>query len=99
VDEAEKRFLADLSIGIIESGGTAIFNDEKSMELAQLVLAKLREIGPFAYPSLLDQDGLRFVYQWDENPPKVVIMLWDEYMWYNMAHISVPKPIDDEINQ
>lgn len=94
-----ERFLHELTQAIIESGGTALFDEPKARELADLVLLKLRELGPFAYPSLLDQDGLRFVYQWDENPPLMIVMLWDDYMWRDMARVPVPKEIDDEINQ
>lgn len=99
MEEIEKRFLADLATGIIEAGGTSVFDEEASLTLARKVLGKMREIGPFAYPSLLDEAGLRFVYQWDENPPLVVVMLWDDRMWRNMAYVPVPKEIDDEINQ
>lgn len=96
---AEQQFLAELAGGIIHSGGTALFPEEKAKALAGKVLERLREIGPFAYPSLLDEDGLRFVYQWDENPPLLTIMLWNERLWQDMARIPVPKEIDDEINQ
>lgn len=96
---AVDTFLTELTEGIIFAGGTAVFDEIKARALAEKVLEKLRELGPFAYPSLLDQDGLRFVYQWDENPPLMTVMLWDDHMWRDMARVPVPKEIDDEINR
>ncbi len=97
--EAEERFLHDLAEGIIDAGGTARYTKESARALAEEVLRRMREIGPFAYPSLLDQDGLRFVYQWDEHPPLVTVMLWNDVMWQDMARVAVPKEIDEEINR
>lgn len=97
--DPEQRFLADLAVGIVHAGGPVIFHEEKARTMAAKVLDRMREIGPFAYPSLLDEDGLRFVYQWDENPPLVTVMLWNEYMWQDMSRVPVPKEIDAEINQ
>lgn len=94
-----EQFVEQLAHGIIESGGTALFSPDRARCLADKVLLKLRELGPFAYPSLLDEDGLRFVYQWDEKPPLMTIMLWDDHMWRDMQRIPVPQAIDDEINQ
>jgi hypothetical protein len=94
-----EQFLDQLAYGIMESGGTAVFDESKARRLAEKVLVKLRELGPFAYPSLLDEDGLRFVYQWDEQPPVMTIMLWNDVLWQDMQRIPVPKEIDDEINQ
>ncbi|HYG59030.1 MAG TPA: hypothetical protein VD902_13300 [Symbiobacteriaceae bacterium] len=95
---AEEEFVTELARAIVFAGGTAVFDEPGATALAGKVLAKLRELGPFAYPSLLDQDGLRFVYQWDEIPPLMTVMLWDEQMWRDMARIPVPKEIDEEIN-
>lgn len=97
--DIEELFLSELSVGIIQSGGTAIFDDQRARLLAEKVLQAMKEIGPFAYPSLLDELGLRFVYQWDENPPLITIMLWNEVLWQDMARVPVPKEIDEEINQ
>lgn len=94
-----ETFLDDLTEGIIVSGGTAVFDRPKARALAEKVLAKLYEIGPFAYPSLLDEEGLRFVYQWDESPPLMTLMLWDEQMWRDMARIPVPDEINDDVNR
>ena len=96
---AVEAFLDRLAHGIMESGGTSVFDEVKARRLADKVLLKLRELGPFAYPSLLDEEGLRFVYQWDENPPLMTVMLWDDHMWRDMQRVPVPKEIDDEINQ
>jgi len=96
---AEQLFLVELTEAIVSAGGTARFPDKGRAELlARVVLQRLREIGPFAYPSLLDEDGLRFVYQWDERPPLLTIMLWDDTMWRDMARVPVPHEIDEEIN-
>jgi len=97
--DVEKRFLADLAAAIIRAGGTSMFTPEKAAALAATVLRRMREIGPFAYPSLMDEEGLRFVYQWDEAPPVVVIMYWNDVMWQDMERVVVPPEIDQEINR
>ncbi|MDF2627471.1 MAG: hypothetical protein K0R39_1302 [Symbiobacteriaceae bacterium] len=94
-----EQFLQQLAEGIIYSGGTARFTQPRARAMADQVLAKLYEIGPFAYPSLLDEEGLRFVYQWDENPPVITIMLWNDVLWQDMARIPVPAEINDAVNQ
>ncbi|HWI65569.1 MAG TPA: hypothetical protein VNT75_27390 [Symbiobacteriaceae bacterium] len=96
---AEETFLAELTDGIIFSGGTARFDQAKARALAEKVLARLYEIGPFAFPSLLDEEGLRFVYQWDEHPPLMTVMLWDDQMWRDMARIPVPDAVNDDVNK
>lgn len=96
---AVETFLDQLAEGIIFSGGTARFDPEKARALAGKVLAKLYEIGPFAFPSLLDEDGLRFVYQWDENPPLMTVMLWDDQMWRDMVRVAVPDEINVDVNK
>lgn len=94
-----EQFLQRLAEGIVYGGGTARFDQPKARALAERVLAKLYEIGPFAYPSLLDEEGLRFVYQWDENPPVITIMLWNDVLWQDMAQIAVPDEITDAVNR
>ena len=94
-----EQFLERLAEAIILSGGTARFDQPKAVDLAARVLAKLYEIGPFAYPSLLDEEGLRFVYQWDENPPVITIMLWNDVLWQDMARVAVPDEINDAVNR
>ncbi|HYF91667.1 MAG TPA: hypothetical protein VD969_05445 [Symbiobacteriaceae bacterium] len=96
---ADETFLDQLTEGIIFSGGTARFDRPKARALAERVLAKLYEIGPFAYPSLLDEEGLRFVYQWDESPPLMTLMLWDGQMWQDMARVPVPEEINNDVNR
>lgn len=95
----EEAFLANLAAAIIRAGGTRQFTPAKAEALAARVLQRMREIGAFAYPSLMDEGGLRFVYQWDENPPVVVIMYWNDVMWQDMERVAVPPEIDQEINQ
>lgn len=94
-----EQFLGELAAAIIRSGGTAVFDEPKAAQLAAKVLERLYEIGPFAYPSLLDEEGLRFVYQWDENPPLITVMLWVERMWQDMERVPVPRSIDEDINR
>lgn len=87
----EEQFLDELAAKIIESGGRNRFDDAKARATAEEVLRRLREIGPFAYPSLLDAEDLRFVYAWDEEPPILLIMWWDDVMWRDMARFEVPR--------
>lgn len=94
-----EAFLAQLTEGIIFSGGTALFDEPKARALAEKVLAKLYEIGPFAYPSLLDEEGLRFVYQWDLTPPVMTVMLWNDVLWQDMVRVTVPDAINDAVNR
>lgn len=96
---AEERFLADLAAAIRRSGGSSRFTPAGAEALAAKVLLKLREIGPFAYPSLLDEEGLRFVYQWDQQPPVLTVMLWNDELWQDMERVAVPTEIDEQINQ
>lgn len=96
---AVEAFLGQLTEGIRFGGGTARFDQPKARALAEKVLARLYEIGPFAYPSLLDEDGLRFVYQWDEEPAVMTVMLWDDRMWQDMARIAVPPEINVDVNR
>lgn len=95
--EDVERFLSDLASGILL--GNASLGEEHARAMAEKVLQRLYDIGPFAYPSLLDEAGLRFVYQWDENPPLMTVMLWDDVMWRDMARVPVPDAINRDINQ
>jgi len=96
---AKETFLEQLAEGIMFSGGTDRFDAAKAGALAENVLAKLYEVGPFAYPSLLDEEGLRFVYQWDEDPPLMTVMLWDGFMWRDMIRVPVPDEINNDVNK
>jgi hypothetical protein len=95
---AVERFVAELAAGIIVAGGTSRFDEARARDLAERVLKRLQELGPYAFPSLLDEADLRFVYQWDESPPLLTVMLWDEQMWRDMVRMPVPPEIDATIN-
>ncbi|MGE5673132.1 MAG: hypothetical protein ACM3XM_04510 [Mycobacterium leprae] len=88
-----EQFHAQLAEQIIASGGSKLFPRERAEKLATEVLRRLREIGVEAFPSLLDEDGLRFVYQWDLEPPVLTIMWWDETMWQDMARLVLPPEL------
>jgi len=94
----EEQFLADLARAITRAGGPRDFPPAAAHALAKRVLQRMREIGPYAYPSLVDAGGLRFVYQWDEVPPVVVVMYWNDEFWQDMERVVVPPEIDREIN-
>jgi hypothetical protein len=92
---SEERFLQELAQKIIDAGGSNRFDPAKARATAAEVLRLLREIGADAYPSLLDTDDLRFVYQWDQEPPVLTIMWWDDTMWRDMVRMPVPPELID----
>jgi hypothetical protein len=85
-----ERFLDELSAGIITAGGTSRFSEQAAQELAGLVWLELKEMGEGAFPCLVEREELRFIYQWDETPAVLTVMLWDDQMWRDMARIEVP---------
>lgn len=88
--QEEERFLAQLADGIIHAGGLARFGD-RAHDLAREVWADLKATAPEeAYPGILEREELRFVCQWDEEPPVVTVMLWDDVMWRDVARIVLP---------
>lgn len=91
--QAEERFLKELSTGILFAGGTARFSAEQGEALAREVWAALKALGTDAFPSMVELEELRFVYQWDESPQVITIMVWDEFMWRDMARIELPPEL------
>lgn len=92
---AEAKFLNDLAEGItIATGGR--YTQAGAVALAGSVWQRLKEIGTDAFPCMLEEAGLRFVYQWDEAPQILTVMLWDEVMWRDMVRIEVPPEIAPE---
>ncbi len=91
--QAEERFILQLAEGIIAGGGTANYTAESALALARKVWKTLKSIGPEAYPCLWEEGGLRFVYQWDESPQVVTVMLWDDVLWRDMAQVVVPAGV------
>lgn len=93
-----ERFLRELAEGIIFAGGTALYNEENALALAGEVWGKLKasSLGDLdAYPCMAEvaQDEMRFVYQWDEEPRLITVMVWDEVMWRDMARVQVPAEV------
>lgn len=86
---SEERFLEELARGIIQAGGAVEWEPDAAMRLAHEVLVALRRIEHQAYPALVELEELRFVYQWDQRPPLLTIMRWDDIMWRDMARLYV----------
>jgi hypothetical protein len=90
---AEERFFQELATGIITAGGDR-FDAPTAAALAHQAWAELLQIGTDAFPCLWAySDDLRFIYQWDEDPPMLVILLWDDEMWRDMVRIRVPTEL------
>lgn len=86
----ERLLLQQLTHGIILAGGSARFSTEMAQVMANEVWDELKALGTDAFPCMVQRDDLRFVYQWDEHPPVLTVMLWDEEMWRDMARIELP---------
>ena len=91
----EQSFLRNLAGAIIEAGGAWQHDPENAMALASQTADELRKMGPFCYPNLIELGEIRFVYQWDETPPIVVVMVWDDHMWRDIAKVEVPDGVLD----
>lgn len=85
------RFMEELARGVIAAGAAREDDIEGARALAAEAWKELKRIGDDAYPCMLDMHGVRYVYQWDENPPVIAVMLWDDQMWRNMAMVTVPE--------
>ncbi len=90
---AETEFLQHLATAIVKAGGAAESDPEGALDLARQALAQLKEMGAYAYPNLFEIGELRFVYQWDDTPPQVVVMVWDDRMWRDIARVEMPPGI------
>lgn len=88
--EAEERFIQELAKGVLFAGGTARYNEESALALSREAWRQLKEIGTDAFPCMVELEELRFIYQWDEHPPVLTVMVWDDVMWRDMARVEVP---------
>lgn len=88
--QAEERFLKALTKGILFAGGTVKFHEENAAALAREVWRELKAIGTDSFPCMVEREEIRFIYQWDETPRVLTVMVWDETMWRDMARIEVP---------
>lgn len=88
-----EAFYDDLAEGIIAAGGAYHEDKETARQMADEVWQALNEIGIDAFPCMVELYGLRYVYQWDINPASIVVMVWEEEMWQNMALIEVPAEL------
>lgn len=91
--DSEQRFLRELAEGIIAAGAVAEHDLTTALAYAAEVLAAVRDMEPYAYPNLVELHGRRYVYQWDETPQVLTVMLWDDEMWRDMARIVVPPDL------
>lgn len=86
---AGERFLQQLGKAIVTAGGSTRFSEAGALELARDVWAELAAAGPDAYPNFVQRDDLRFVCQWDERPPALTVMVWDDSMWRDVDRIEL----------
>jgi len=86
-------FYMALAEGIIAAGGVYYEDKETALQMAAEAWQALVEIGDDAFPCMVELRGLRYVFQWDMNPPTIVVMLWEEEMWQNMAMVVVPEEL------
>lgn len=89
----EERFLNELAVGIVHAGGAYQDDQDRALALARKAWAQLKEIGTDAFPCMVELEEMRFVYQWDETPPLITVMLWDDQLWRDMYRIEVPAEI------
>lgn len=85
------QFIDELARGVIAAGAAREDDLPRARTLASEAWAELKRIGSDAYPCMLDMHGVRYVYQWDESPPVIAVMFWDDQMWRNMAMVTVPE--------
>lgn len=90
-----EAFLNELAKGIVFAAASE-YNEESARALAEEAWRQLKEIGTDSFPCMIEVgEELRFIYQWDEEPPVVTVMLWDEVMWRDMARVVVPAELAD----
>lgn len=66
---------------------------EEAMPHAEQVWAKLKAIGSDEFPCMTRHLGIQFVFQWDEYPPLLTVMIWVDKMWQDVRRIAVPKGV------
>lgn len=90
-----EQFFAELARAVIMAGNGR-YDSEQALTLAQEAWAELRRIGEDSYPCMVEYpETLRFVYQWDEVPPMVIVMFWNDRMWQDVARVQVPAELPD----
>lgn len=90
-----EAFLNELAKGIVFAAASE-YSTESARRLAEEVWQQLKEMGTDAFPCMVEVgEELRFIYQWDEEPPVVTVMVWDEVMWRDMARVDVPAELVD----
>lgn len=85
-------FLTELSEAIRHAKGEQ-FPVAEAEAMASSVWAELLELGMDAYPCMVHRDEVRFVYQWDESPPLLTVMLWNDRNWQDVARVVVPMSL------
>jgi hypothetical protein len=88
-----ERFYRDLAEGVIAAGGAYHEDKVTALHMAAEAWQALKEMGPDTYPCMIELHGLRYVFQWDLTPAVIVVMMWEEEMWQNMAFIEVPEEL------
>lgn len=86
-------FYQDLAQGVIAAGGAYHEDKETARQMAGEAWQALVKTGDDAFPCMVELHGLRYVFQWDMNPPTIVVMMWEEEMWQNMAFVEVPEEL------
>jgi len=85
----EAGFVRRLAEAIRHQGGPA-FDEERAARLAREVWGEVERSGPDDFPHMIQEGDLRFVWQWDEAPPVMTVMLWDGEMWRDMERLELP---------
>lgn len=86
-------FLEDLARGVIAAGGAPEDDPDLARARAREAWAELQRLGPDAYPCMVELHGIRYVYLWEVSPPTIAVMVWDDQMWRDMAHVPVPDDV------
>jgi len=89
----DTTFLQQLADAVVKAGGAPESDRGAALAVARQALANIREMGAYAYPNLFEIGELRFVYQWDDDPAFVVVLVWDDRMWRDIARVEVPAGI------
>lgn len=87
-------FFSDLADGIMQAKGDQ-FPRSEAEAMAKEVWAELLELGLDAFPCMVEKADLRFVYQWDETPPVLTVMVWNDIHWQDLARVVVPLSMDE----
>ncbi|MFS8641287.1 MAG: hypothetical protein LOD90_10885 [Symbiobacteriaceae bacterium] len=86
---SQEGFLRQLAEAIRPHGGPA-YDERRARALAEAVWRDLGSRAPDDFPHMVQEEDLRFVCQWDEEPPIMTVMLWDGEMWRDMERLVLP---------